>query len=72
MLPSLPRTPARCTPVQTMRAPAPNGIAPYNVADMTPATNPSKDLTVNTFPANCTAKAAWVYIEATFDNVYIN
>jgi hypothetical protein len=45
---------------------------PYSFADTTPATNPSKDLTVNTFPANCTAKAAWVYVEATFDNVYIN
>jgi hypothetical protein len=45
---------------------------PYNFADTTPATNASKNLAVNTFPANCTAKAAWVYMEATFDNVYIN
>lgn len=45
---------------------------PYSFADTTPATNPSKDLSVNTFPANCTVKPAWVFVEATFDNVYIN
>lgn len=28
---------------------------PYTFADTTPAANPSKDLSVNTFPANCTA-----------------
>ncbi len=44
---------------------------PYTFADTTPATNPQKVLTVNTFPANCTAKPAWVFMEATFDNVYI-
>jgi hypothetical protein len=44
---------------------------PYSLADTKPATNPSKDLSVNTFPANCTAKPAWAFMEATFDNVYI-
>ena len=45
---------------------------PYNFLDTTPATNPSKVLTVNTFPSNCTAKPSWVFMEATFDNVYTN
>jgi hypothetical protein len=44
---------------------------PYSFADTTPATNPSKDLSVNTFPANCTASPASVFMEATFDNVYL-
>jgi hypothetical protein len=45
---------------------------PYTLPDTTAATNPTKVLTTNSFPANCTAKATWVYIEATFDNVYVN
>jgi hypothetical protein len=45
---------------------------PYTFADTAPATNASKDLSVNTFPANCTASPASVFMEATFDNVYIN
>jgi hypothetical protein len=45
---------------------------PYSLSDAMPATDPSKVLTVNTFPANCTAKASWVYIDATFDNVYVH
>ncbi len=44
---------------------------PYSLADTTPATNPGKVLTANTFPANCTASQTSVYIEALFDNVYI-
>jgi hypothetical protein len=44
---------------------------PYSLSDTTPATNPGKVLTVNTFPANCTASQTSVYIEALFDNVYI-
>ena len=48
------------------------GTMPYDFADTTPPTNASKVLTVNTFPANCTAKPSWVYMEATFDNVYTN
>jgi hypothetical protein len=48
------------------------GTMPYSFADTTPATGPYKVLTVNTFPANCTAKAAWVYIDAAFGNVYVN
>jgi hypothetical protein len=48
-----------------------NETMPYTFADTAPPTNPSKVLTANTFPDNCTAAPAWVYIEATFDNVYI-
>ena len=44
----------------------------YSFPDTTPATGPYKVLTVNTFPANCTAESAWVYIDATFGNVYVN
>jgi len=44
---------------------------PYSYADTTPATDPSKRLSVVTFAANCTAQADWAYIEADFDNVYI-
>ena len=47
------------------------GIMPYSFTDSTPAVNPSKVLTVNTFPANCTANPTWQYIHATFANVYI-
>lgn len=43
---------------------------PYSLSDTTPATDPTKVLTVNTFPANCTSNATWVYIDATFDHVY--
>lgn len=46
-------------------------LMPYTLADTSAATNPSKVLTVNTFPSNCTANATWVYIEANFDNVFI-
>jgi hypothetical protein len=44
---------------------------PYSFTDTAPPTNASKVLTANTFPANCTAAPSWVYMEATFDNVYI-
>jgi len=44
---------------------------PYGYADTTPATDPSKRLSVVTFAANCTAQADWAYIEANFGNVYI-
>jgi hypothetical protein len=44
---------------------------PYSFSDSTPATNPTKQLTVVNFPANCTSHAAWVYTEATFDNVRV-
>ena len=48
------------------------GIMPYSfTSDSTPATNPSKVLTANTFVANCTANPTWQYIHATFSNVYI-
>lgn len=49
-----------------------DGIMTYTFSDSTPATNPSKVLTVNTWPANCTANPTWVYISATFGNVYIS
>jgi hypothetical protein len=42
---------------------------PYSFSDNTPATNPTKDLAVVNFPANCTSHPAGVYTEATFDNV---
>jgi hypothetical protein len=45
---------------------------PYNFSDTAPATDPGKLLTVNTFPANCTAEPTWVYIDTTLDNVYVN
>lgn len=45
---------------------------PYTFPDTTPTANPSKDLSVNTFPANCTASPASTFIEATFDNVYVS
>jgi hypothetical protein len=45
---------------------------PYSFSDTTPAVNPGKVLTVNTFPANCTAQETWVYIDASFKNVYVN
>jgi len=49
-----------------------DGIMPYSFpSDSTPATNPSKVLTANTFPASCTANPTWQYIHATFSNVYI-
>jgi hypothetical protein len=44
---------------------------PYRFSDNTPATNPGKDLAVVNFPANCTSHPAWVYTEATFDNVRV-
>jgi hypothetical protein len=44
---------------------------PYSFSDNTPATNPAKDLAVVNFPANCTSHPAWVYTEATFDNVRV-
>ena len=48
------------------------GIMPYSfTSDSAPATNPTKDLSVNTFPANCTANPTWQYIHATFSNVYV-
>jgi hypothetical protein len=43
-----------------------------SLPDATVATDPTKVLTVNSFPANCAANATWVYIEATFDNVRAN
>lgn len=46
-------------------------LMPYTLSDTTPAVNPTKVLTANTFPANCTANPAPVYIEAIFDNVSI-
>ena len=47
------------------------GIMPYTFSDSTSATNPTKVLTVNTFPTNCTANPTWQYIHATFANVHI-
>jgi hypothetical protein len=49
-----------------------DGIMPYTFSDSTPPANPSKLLTMNTFPANCTANPSWVYISGTFRNVYIS
>ena len=46
-------------------------LMPYTLSDTTPPANPTKVLTLNTFPSNCTANTAWVYIEANFDNVSI-
>jgi hypothetical protein len=48
-----------------------DGIMPYSFTDSTPAVQPAKVLTVNTFPANCTANPTWQYIRASFANVYI-
>ena len=48
-----------------------DGVMPYTFGDSTPATNPTKVLTVNTFPANCTANATWQFIDATFAHVYV-
>jgi hypothetical protein len=44
---------------------------PYDLGDRTPATNPARTLLVGTLPANCTANATWVYVDATFDNVSV-
>jgi hypothetical protein len=44
---------------------------PYSLSDNTPATNPGKNLGVVNFPANCTSHPAWVYTEATCDNVRV-
>ena len=44
---------------------------PYSFGDTTPPTNAAKVLTTNTFPTNCTAAPSWMYMEATFDNVYV-
>lgn len=44
---------------------------PYAYADTTPATDPSKRLSVVTFASNCTAQADWAYIEAEFGNVFV-
>jgi len=48
-----------------------DGVMPYTFDDSTPATNPAKFLTVNTFPANCTASATFQFIDATFARVYV-
>ena len=48
-----------------------NSTMPYSLTDTAVAVNPSKRLTVATFPANCTAEPSWVYMEATFDNVFV-
>ena len=44
---------------------------PYTLPDPAPPVNPYKTLTLNTFPSNCTANAAWVFIDADFDNVLV-
>jgi hypothetical protein len=49
-----------------------NETMPYNsLSDTTPAASPGGAMTVNTYPANCTSVATWVYMEAIFDNVYV-
>ncbi len=47
------------------------GMMPYSFTDSTPAVGPWKNLSVNTFPANCVANPTWQYIHATFANVHI-
>jgi hypothetical protein len=47
------------------------GTMPYTLSDTTPPTTPYGALSVSTFPSNCTANQASVYIEADFDNVRI-
>jgi hypothetical protein len=47
------------------------GTMPYSLSDTTPPTAPYGALGVSTFPSNCTATQASVYIEADFDNVRI-
>jgi len=43
---------------------------PYALPDGAPPANPYKTLTLNTFPSNCTANLAWVFIDGDFDNVF--
>jgi len=47
------------------------GSMPYTYSDTTPPVSPNNTLSLNVFPANCTANDTWVYVDATFDNVYI-
>jgi hypothetical protein len=47
------------------------GTMPYSLSDTTPPTTPYGALSVSTFPSNCTANQASVYMEADFDNVRI-
>lgn len=46
------------------------GSIPYTYSDTTPPVKPNNSLSVNVFPANCTANDTWVYIDSSFDNVY--
>lgn len=48
------------------------GNIPYSYSDNTPVVNPNNILSVNVFPANCTANDTWVYVDSSFDNVYIS
>ena len=47
------------------------GNIPYTYSDTMPPVSPNNTLSLNVFPANCTANDTWVYVDATFDNVYI-
>ena len=47
------------------------GNIPYTYSDTTPPVNPNNTISVNVFPANCTANDTWVAVDSSFDNVYI-
>ncbi|HTS07170.1 MAG TPA: hypothetical protein VMP68_16435 [Candidatus Eisenbacteria bacterium] len=49
-----------------------SGNIPYTYSDTMPAVNPNNTVSVNVFPANCTASDTWVAVDSTFDNVYIS
>ena len=48
------------------------GTIPYTSSDTKPPVNPNNSLSVNVFPANCTAHDTWLAVDSTFDNVYIS
>ncbi|MGC2476047.1 MAG: hypothetical protein WA485_17035 [Candidatus Sulfotelmatobacter sp.] len=47
------------------------GNIPYTYPDTKPPVSPNNTLSLNLFPANCTANDTWLYVDTTFDNVYI-
>lgn len=44
---------------------------PYTFSDTTPVAGPAKVLGAGGFTSNCTANPASLYVDATFDNVYV-
>jgi hypothetical protein len=45
---------------------------PYTISDTTPAVAPSKSLSANVFPANCTGKSTSADLDVLFDNIMTN